>query len=77
MEAKCWCAAVVGIEGGGNPRISLIMHGSDMRATPPSALMSAGIRSRAMTGKGASVTLCVKRGRNDLRRLQHQPRPNL
>lgn len=31
--------------------MALIMLGSDMRATPPSALMSAGIRSRAMTGK--------------------------
>lgn len=31
--------------------ISLIMLGSDMRATPPWALMSAGTRSRAMTAE--------------------------
>ena len=31
--------------------ISLIMEGSDMRATPPSTLISAGTRSRAMTAQ--------------------------
>ena len=43
--------------------ISMIICGSDMRATPPSARMSAGMRSSAMTATAPAASACVGVGR--------------
>ena len=41
--------------------MSVIMRGSDMRATPPSARMSAGTRSRAMIAHAPARGACSVR----------------